>query len=45
MTMEQTHGLDELCGQGRMTWVEKEKGCLAVPEDVVSALSKVRVNS
>ena len=40
MTMQPTHGLDELCGQGRMNWVEGEKGWVAAPEDVVGALSK-----
>jgi hypothetical protein len=40
MTTQQTDGLDELRGQGRMTWVEEEKGWVAAPEDVVGALSK-----
>jgi hypothetical protein len=38
--MQQTHGLDELRGQGRMGWIEEEKGWIAAPEDVVGALAK-----
>jgi hypothetical protein len=32
-------GLDELRGQGRMTWIAEEHGWLAAPEDIVDALS------
>lgn len=32
-------GLDELRGDGRMTWSEAEQGWLAAPEEIVGALS------
>lgn len=31
--------LNELCKQGRMTWIEPEHGWLAAPDEVVGALS------
>jgi hypothetical protein len=31
--------LDELCEQGRMTWIDAEQGWVAAPEDVLKALS------
>ena len=34
------NGLDELRGHGRMTWIEAEQGWVAVPEEIVSALSR-----
>lgn len=34
------NGLDELRGHGRMTWIEAEHGWVAVPEEIVSALSR-----
>lgn len=37
--MQQMHGLDQLRGQGRMGWIEEEKGWVAAPEDVVGALA------
>lgn len=40
MTTQQTHGLDELRGRGRMNWIEAEQGWVAAPDDVVGALSK-----
>jgi hypothetical protein len=33
------NGLDELRGDGRMTWSEAEQGWVAAPEDIVNALS------
>jgi hypothetical protein len=33
------NGLDELRGDGRMTWSEAEQGWFAAPEEVVHALS------
>ena len=38
--MLQLHGLDELRGQGGMTWVAAERAWMAVPDDVVSALAR-----
>ena len=32
-------GLDDLRGDGRMTWSDAEQGWLATPEEIVSALS------
>ena len=32
-------GLDDLRGDGRMTWSDAEQGWLAAPEEIVSALS------
>src|SRR5687767_6174255 len=32
------HGLDELRERGKMTWVERESGWAAAPQDVVDAL-------
>ncbi len=29
--------LNELCEQGRMTWIDAEQGWVAVPEDVLKA--------
>ena len=34
------NGLDELRGHGRMSWIEAEQGWVAVPEEIVSALSR-----
>jgi hypothetical protein len=33
------NGLDELRGNGRMTWIEAEQGWVASPEEIVTALS------
>ena len=33
------NGLDELRGDGRMTWSEAEQGWVAAPEEIVNALS------
>jgi len=38
--MQPMHGLNELREQGRMTWIEAERGWGAEPEDIVDALSK-----
>ena len=38
--MQRMHGLNELRAQGRMTWIEAERGWGAAPEDIVDALSK-----
>ena len=38
--MQPMHGLNELREQGRMTWIEAERGWGAEPEDIVEALSK-----
>jgi hypothetical protein len=35
-----SHGLDELEAQGRMTWIEARHGWAAAPDDVVEALSR-----
>jgi hypothetical protein len=32
-------GLNELREQGRMTWIEDQRGWVATPEDIVGALS------
>jgi hypothetical protein len=32
--------LDQLHDQGRMTWTERERGWVAVPDDVVDALAQ-----
>ena len=37
--MGQMNGLSELREQGRMTWIEQEHGWVAVPEEIVHALS------
>ena len=37
--MQPMHGLNELREQGRMTWIEAERGWGAEPEDIVDALS------
>jgi hypothetical protein len=37
--MHAVNGLDELRGHGRMTWIERERGWVAAPDDVVNALS------
>lgn len=34
------NGLDELRGDGRMTWSEAEQGWVAPPEEIVNALSR-----
>jgi hypothetical protein len=34
------NGLDELREQGRMTWIEGERGWVAAPEEIVTALGK-----
>jgi hypothetical protein len=31
--------VDDLRGQGRMTWIKAERGWVAAPEDIVTALS------
>jgi hypothetical protein len=38
--MQPMHGLNELREQGRMTWIEAERGWGAEPEDILDALSK-----
>ena len=35
------NGLDELRGDGRMTWSEAEQGWVAAPEEIVNALSSL----
>jgi hypothetical protein len=35
----QANGLNELRMQGRMMWIEEERGWIAAPEDIVKALS------
>lgn len=37
--MQAMNAVDELRGQGRMTWVESEQGWIAAPDDIVVALS------
>ena len=37
--MRLVEGLKELRGQGRMTWIDEEHGWVAVPEDIMNALS------
>ena len=37
--MQLVEGLKELRGQGRMTWIDEEHGWVAVPEDIMNALS------
>jgi hypothetical protein len=32
-------GLDELRERGRMTWIDEERGWMAAPEDILTALS------
>jgi hypothetical protein len=38
--MQPMHGLDELRGHGRMTWMEAEQGWVAALEEIVSALAR-----
>jgi hypothetical protein len=38
--MQPMHGLNELREQGRMTWIEAERGWGAAPKDIVDALLK-----
>jgi hypothetical protein len=33
-------GLNELCEQGKMTWIAQEHGWVAAPEEMLKALSK-----
>jgi hypothetical protein len=33
------HGLNDLCEQGRMLWIDAERGWSAAPDDIVDALS------
>ena len=37
--MQAMNAVDDLRGQGRMTWLEAERGWVAAPEDIVRALS------
>jgi hypothetical protein len=37
--MQAMSAVDDLRGQGRMTWLEAERGWVAAPEEIVSALS------
>ncbi len=37
--MRQMTGLDELRGQGRMTWIGQERGWGAAPEEILNAFS------
>jgi hypothetical protein len=37
--MQAMNAVDELRGQGRMTWVEAEQGWIAAPDEIVVALS------
>ena len=37
--MHPMHGLNELRAQGRMTWIDEERGWGAAPEEIVDALS------
>jgi hypothetical protein len=34
------NGIDELRGQGRITWVEAQQGWAAAPEEIVNALAR-----
>ncbi len=36
----QVSALDELHGRGRMTWTERERGWVAVPDEVMVALAR-----
>lgn len=37
--MQAMNAVDDLRGQGRMTWIKAERGWVAAPEEIVSALS------
>jgi hypothetical protein len=37
--MQAMNAVDDLRGQGRMTWMRAERGWVAAPEEIVSALS------
>jgi hypothetical protein len=37
--MPAMNAVDDLRGQGRMTWIKAQRGWVAVPEEIVSALS------
>jgi hypothetical protein len=37
--MQAMNAVDDLRGQGKMTWIEAERGWVAAPEEIVSALS------
>jgi hypothetical protein len=37
--MQEMTGLDGLRGDGRMTWIDAERGWVAAPDEIVSALS------
>jgi hypothetical protein len=37
--MQTMNAVDDLRGQGRMTWMTAERGWVAAPEEIVSALS------
>jgi hypothetical protein len=37
--MQTMNAVDDLRGQGRMTWITAERGWVAAPEEIVSALS------
>jgi hypothetical protein len=37
--MQTMNAVDDLRGQGRMTWITAERGWAAAPEEIVSALS------
>jgi hypothetical protein len=37
--MQTMNAVDDLRGQGRMTWIKAERGWVAAPEEIVRALS------
>jgi hypothetical protein len=37
--MQAMNAVDDLRGQGKMTWIKAERGWAAAPEEIVSALS------
>jgi hypothetical protein len=39
MSIIQLRAVDDLRGQGRMTWIKAERGWVAAPEEIMSALS------
>jgi hypothetical protein len=38
-SMQAMNAVDDLRGQGRMTWLEAERGWIAAPDEIVRALS------
>jgi len=37
--MQAMNAIDDLRGQGRMTWIKAQRGWVAAPEEIVNALS------